>query len=326
MVTSQAAKIKTLENNLTILNTKMDKVLEHFSNGVPNASTPKVCEDISNVWLDKEKLEKVKAPAPKPVLVLKKSNDEEKSKENLEIVESAIMTNGISIVESYKNKTGDLMVVCESSETREELKNIVLSSNEEIVLNMPKEMKPGITIVGLPKEYKKEEILNMLVMQNSFIKNFSMSNNLDEHITIYSVKPLKKDPSTYQVFANVSSILREGIRCYRDKVILGLTSCKVYDRYHVKRCNNCQKFGHYAKDCPTKDTHVCGNCSEDHSTNDCKSYERKCINCVRENIDDVKHTTNSFDCPCYIKQQESLKKKQNEASLNLKWTNTIPYR
>ena len=103
-------------------------------------------------------------------------------------------------------------------------------SKAEIVLGTPKELKPGISIVGLPKEYTKEEIENMLMMQTSFIKKFSMSNNIDEHISIHAVKPLKINPSCFQVFANVSCILREGIRCYKNKVILGLTSCKIYDR------------------------------------------------------------------------------------------------
>ena len=286
----------------------------------------KVPDKVTSVWLDMEKLETVKAPPPKSVLIVKKAGDDKITKENKDVVENAIMSNSIAIVDSYKNTSGDLMVVCESDEGRDELSNIVKLSKAEIVLGTPKELKPGITIVGLPRDYTKEEIKNMLVMQNSFIKNFSMSNNIDEHISIHAVKPLKNNPSCFQVFANVSCILREGMRCYKDKVILGLTSCKIYDRYHIKRCNNCHKFGHYARDCPTIDTHICGKCSENHLTNDCQSYARKCINCVRNNIDEVEHATNSYQCPCYMKQQESLKKKLNEVSLNLKWTNVIPNR
>ena len=324
-VMTQNVEFMDLRNKVGKMEDKLDKIMNLLTNKSPTVNHSTLAsKDITSVWHNKEKLEKVKASAEKPVLIVKKSDDEMKTKENVAVVENAMIENNISIVDSYKNKTGDLMVVCESNEIMEELKNIVLSINDEIVLDTPKEIKPGITIVGLQKEYKKEEIIDM-VMQNSFIKNFSRSNNLDEHLSIYSVRPLKKDPSSFQAFANVSSILREGIRCHKDKLILGLTSCKVYDRFHVKRCNNCQKFGHYVRDCPTKDAHICGNCTEGHSTYDCDSYVRKCINCVRENIDDVMHPTNSFDCPCFVKQQEFLKKKQQEASLNLKWSNTIPH-
>ena len=142
-----------------------------------------------------EKLETVKAPPPKSVLIVKKAGDDEKTKENKDVVENAIMSNSNAIVDSYKNIFGDRMVVCESDEGRDELSNIVKLSKAEIALGTPKELKPGITIVALPKkypkEYTKEEIKNMLVMQNSFIKHFSMSNNIDEHISIRAVKPLK---------------------------------------------------------------------------------------------------------------------------------------
>ena len=104
-----------------------------------------------------EKLETVKAPPPKSVLIVKKAGDE-KTKENKDVVENAIMSNSIAIVDSYKNTSGDLMVVCESDEVGDELSNIVKLSKAEIVLGTAKELKPGITIVGLPKEYTKEEI------------------------------------------------------------------------------------------------------------------------------------------------------------------------
>ena len=76
------------------------------------------------------------------------------------------MNNNIPLIESCKNKSADLMVVCESQDTRDELENLLTSSNEEIVMSTPREIRPAITVVGFPKEYKKEEITNMLVLQN----------------------------------------------------------------------------------------------------------------------------------------------------------------
>ena len=136
----------------------------------------------------------------------------------------------------------------------------------------------------------------MLVMQNSDIKKFAENTNIEEHITIYAFACIKRDPECFQVFANVIAILREGFRNLKDKVTLGLTKCKVYDRY-VKRCNNCQKYGHYAKDCETPDEKVCGLGSEEHSTRDCESFARRCINCVREGNEEAHHHTSSHVCP-----------------------------
>ena len=89
-------------------------------------------------------------------------------------------------------------------------------------------------------------------MQNGFIRKFGMSNDINDHIKVHSVKSLKNNALCFQVFCDVSRVLREGLRHFKDKVTLGLKSCKVYDRYNVKRCFNCQKFGHYATNCPKR--------------------------------------------------------------------------
>ena len=73
----------------------------------------------------------------------------------------------------------------------------------------------------------------MLVAQNSHIKKFAVLNNINDHIKIYAIRPLKNNESLFEAFANVSSVLREGFHHNKDKVTLGLTTCKVYDRYTV---------------------------------------------------------------------------------------------
>ena len=72
-----------------------------------------------------------------------------------------------------------------------------------------------------------------------------MVNDLKDHIEIHDVKPTRAKPSVYQAFASVSEALRKGFSNYKDKVTIGLQTCKIYDRFHVKRCNNCQGLGHY---------------------------------------------------------------------------------
>ena len=152
----------------------------------------------------------------------------------------------------------------------------------------------------------------MLVMQNQFIKKFSAVNKIDEHINIHVIKPLKNKPTVFQILASVSPVLRDGLRIHKDKVVIGLLPCKIYDRKQVRRCNNCQKFGHFAKECPTLDDPKCGKCGEDHRTDSCSSENRKCINCVRGNLPDTNHAAFYYKCPCVIKHQEdSLNSKRN---------------
>ena len=174
-----------------------------------------------------------------------------------------------------------------------------------------------ITIVGLPKKYSNTEIENMLTVQNDFVKEFSQVNNMKDHFKVIAIRPLKNNPSLYQIFANVSTILREGFNHYNDKITLGLNSCKIYDRYHVKRCYNSQKFGHYAKDCPNSDVPCCGKCGDAHCTNDCTSNMKRCVNCTYEGNADSSHYTFDLKCPVLIKQQKLLKDKLDKTNLNM---------
>ena len=185
-------------------------------------------------------------------------------------------------------------------------------------------MRSSITIVGLSKEYNKDEVLQILPMQNDFIRKFTVSNNIEDHITIYAIRPLKNNPSRFQVFASVSPVFHQGLRHHQNKVTLGLISCRVYDRYHVKRCNYCQGFGHYARDCPNSNSPTCGNCSGEHQTSNCSSTIRKCTNCSRSNINNSDHAATSSECPSFTKQVNQLKHKLSRDHLNLPSNNYIP--
>ena len=137
------------------------------------------------------------------------------------------------------------------------------------------------------------------------MKKFSNLNKLEDHFKIHIVKPLKNNPALFQVFASVSPVMREGFKEFQDKVIIGLKTCKVYDRVQVKRCFSCQGFDHYIKDCPSE-LH-CGKCTGSHKTADCTSDERKCINCVKNKVQDVNHSVFFHDCPSLHKHQQQLK-------------------
>ena len=122
----------------------------------------------------------------------------------------------------------------------------------------------------LPKEYKKEEIIDMLVMQHGFIKTFSVSNKMDEHVLVQAIKPLKNNPNCYKVFTKVNPVLRQH---YDEKITLGLSTCKAYDRFHGKRFYNRQNSAQYAKE--YTNTVIYCNCSEDHPTNQCSNLAKE---------------------------------------------------
>ena len=52
-----------------------------------------------------------------------------------------------------------------------------------------------------------------------------------------------------------------------------MRSCAVYDQWYVKRCNKCQLFGHYAKQCGNRA--CCGYCAADDHGSDLSHVQIK---------------------------------------------------
>ena len=72
---------------------------------------------------------------------------------------------------------------------------MISNVDSEIVAYAPKDSRHSVTIIGLLQKYTKDDIIKMLVMQNSDIKKFAENTNIKEHITIYAITGIKRDPS-----------------------------------------------------------------------------------------------------------------------------------
>ena len=131
------------------------------------------------------------------------------------------------------------------------------------------------------------------------------------------MKPLKNNPEKFQAFASASQVLREGISKLKDKLVMGVNSCKVYDRTQTKRCNICQKFGHFMGHCPTPSNPNCGKCGDEHESNKCTATDRSCINCKRNNLEHRSHSAFYHKCPSLLKFQELLEQSKRTDDLNL---------
>ena len=310
---TETSRVSALENRMMGVDQKLAEILTLMSAQNLKAK-PAVQEPTKNdIWSDKERLATVKAPEPKAVLVISGSSDPEKYQETQELIERVVVENEIPLKESRKNKEGDLVLVCESKTARDELKELVRTADVDLEINSPNSKQISITLVGLPKSYEHEEIMRMLSMQNEFIKMFNIQNDITQHMKIHVVKPCRNNPSVYQVFASVSSVFRDGLKNNKDKVIIGVTMCRVYERQSAKRCNNCQLYGHFAKSCPTPMEPSCAKCGGKHRTDQCTSPSdaRNCINCVRNNEDETDHPVFFHKCPSLVKYQKEVQRKKD---------------
>ena len=156
---------------------------------------------------------------------------------------------------------------------------------------------------------KNKRLLTHLCDKTTSSGKFSETNNINNHILVFAVKPLRNKPELFQAFARVSLTLRKGLKTFNDKVLLGLLTCKIYDQHHIKRCNNCQSFGHFYKKCPDLNTPVCCKCSLDHKTSECHSTHMKCSNCSKAGIPLIEcdHKADDSKCPTLLRAQEKMK-------------------
>ena len=115
----------------------------------------------------------------------------------------------------------------------------------------------------------------------------------------------------YQTLFSISKALRDLFENYNDKVFIGLHSCKIYERFYVKRCYRCQKYGHYIGQC-SDEVLCCGKCAGNHKTTDCQvtleqTDKHRCSNCKLANKPD-KHLVSSSSCPIFQEEQIKIKK------------------
>ena len=313
-------RINILETKMKGIDSQLKEICSMLKStpakSVERQIKPREIPEVNSIWNDTEKLATVKAPPSTAVLVVPKIVDQIAQDANNIIIEKAVVENNIPLKETYTNKSGDLVLVCESTEMRDELKNIVRTAKQDISMNTPKAKEHSIAIVGMSREYSIEEIKKLIIQQNTLIKRFTEANNLDEHLKIHSVKPTRNNGNKYQLFASVSQIFREGLKKAKDKLIIGVTSCKIYERTQTKRCNNCQKFGHFKSNCPTPGTPSCGKCSGDHASNDCTTEERRCVNCKRNGLEHFSHSAFYHKCPSLLKFEELLEQSKKTDHLN----------
>ena len=319
-------RIRRMERNMELITAELTAIKDLLSKDTQSATSVTASAAIatssaaasnstgnkeakSSIW-SSENLALVKAKPAESVLIINKAQDVETDKANKEMVETSVIESKIPVKKSFQSKNGNLVVVCNSSESRDTLKNQLTAANRALEMRSPGENRSVISIVGLTRNYNKEEVIELL-KQNYFLGQFAENNNLEDHIKVISVKPLKGKDDVFQAFARVSKVIRQGLKTFKDRITMGITTCKIYDQFNVKRCNNCQGYGHFYKDCPTPETNVCANCGNDHSTKDCTSTAKNCVNCSKAGKSDCEHRSDDPKCPTLCQQQEKIKANLN---------------
>ena len=305
-----SARVRVLEQTVLETNNKLVEITD-LLNSVLKRSENK------NSYAGAAKNEN--KPCPCPIIIDKITGGEVESEEardnNIrEVTEAAVQVKA-GVNRSFVNKAGQTVIVCDSEKSKKALLPHVEKVFKQRNIKTPDPRLPSISIPFIDKKYENEELLNVLMRQN---EDRGIPFSSDNAKVLFSA-PMKNKPGYFQAVLRVSESIRDRIATNNNRLCIGLTSCPVYDRFFVKRCNRCQGLNHFQNDnggCKRKK--VCALCSEEHDTIGCVTDvdHYRCNNCVNADKDEFSHATYSSDCAVYIAEQDKLRKTINYYSKN----------
>ena len=300
-------KFNGIESKIDVLNNKVSSITDLLNGGqlpphsvvTPDVSVTGIASSGpgSNVWQNTSKV------------MIMKSN---LGSANLDELEQKIVGEQIQVTNSRRRVNGDIVITCPTSAAAQKIKEIATELLPNHTIKDPLVKFSWINVVGFESNHSIEALYEMLVKNNVCFEflNGKPQSDVKEFLEIKAVKPCLKNPNIFRALLKVSSTLRQVIKRYKDKLRIGLYSCRVYDQApQIKRCNKCQRFGHWVAECSPENGKACCKCgSLEHESMHCNdSSIKRCINCIRANIvnQHPAHTADSSTCPCFNEFRKS---------------------
>ena len=242
---------------------------------------------------------------------------------NLSKVKEAVTKNGIQIIKASVNqKNGDVFVDFPSIEQRDKLVPLLNEATPENTVHTVKNKCPVITIRNVLNFVDEADFIEKIKSQNQSISE-KLAGGSEFSIVFTKQHEMRPgfdhsegntgENTVHQIVARVSEDIRHVIKTAGDKIFVGLSSLRVFDRFYVKSCAQCHRYGHYHADCDS--TPCCGYCgSENHLSKDCPIHQAKeetkykCVNCKDAGKPCDGHSSHWHKCPTYIEQQKKMMK------------------
>ena len=313
-VDALASNVGNLSSDVTSIKEMLEQVISNQPNsglspGQLNPSLspqpPQTSTNTCNVWDDPDK---IKNMITKATMIIDKSPDNSNSKQDLE---NLVVQNGIHVNKIYQNRAGKTVVELPTQSHRS---NLAEKLNEtQVKFTNQDDLLPTISIANMEGEPSRDDLLDKVLQSHPEIKSLVDKGGT---FSILNIRKQNKNDK-FQANVRVSNNIRQFIEIIGDRLYIGLQSCKVHDHFFVKRCNNCQKFGHYVSECKAQKP-TCGICaSEDHQTKDCAHSSIHdhdvCANCKTSKNPALNQNANhrAFDINCGSYKQAQAKLKES---------------
>ena len=222
----------------------------------------------------------------------------------------------IPIKNSLKTKDGKACLFVENEATMNEVRE-ALKDDYNVETNKAKSNKiyPKLKMFDLDTSVYNENDTDKLkadILDKSMgIKCVYETSDID---TLFEV--IFINTKFNYAILKMSEHMRDAIKKQKNRVYLDLTSHITKDNFHVTQCFKCQKFGHKSGSPHCSGIQVCLYCGGNHKSSECKvkddTSKHSCSNCkMTSEFAHQAHThqSNSYQCPVYLKETETVIRK-----------------
>ncbi|XP_074099509.1 uncharacterized protein LOC141527762 [Cotesia typhae] len=275
-----------------------EEVLNRKDNNVPLPNTDSY--NSSNESVSKTPIFKVNPIIVEPLQQQDSNTTINQLKDNIDVAEL-----GINITKLTNRPNGTIVIDVEAEADRTRLTNEIHDklSSTLIVKKFNKKL-PKVKIVKLDQTIMKlndDKIVRDLCIQNQWNDLHDVSNN-DDLVSVVT---------KYTTTNGLGSLILEVHPSLHDKIIksgtvkFGWQKYRIYNHSNIIRCFRCWGFNNFADKCTKNE--ICRLCSGNHNERDCKSDEKKCINCSELNLKltesnfNINHHATYISCSAYLR-------------------------
>ncbi len=236
------SKVDLIDKRVNNLSKSMDEMKDLLSKVVEISSQKPSPEPMKSPTSAPTFSEILQKPLKRSVLILESNADSKKT--DADALDKIIVENAIHVDRKYENKKGETVVVCPTEQDRAVLSDKLTVNLPKIKTHQPPDRCPTISVSNLTESYEENELGKLILQAHPNINSLVVEGEIFE---VMKVKPQIKNNQRFQATIRVGNTIRKIIEGQGDRLYIGSFSCRVFDHFHVKRCNNCQTFGRATK-------------------------------------------------------------------------------
>ena len=306
--------VKSLENKIVNLESDITEIKDILLNKSNSQSPSQIAssnviqsQEQQNIWDDVERVKKIRTKVKSVI----NGGDASKTIVSESDLKTIAREHAIHVDRSYVNDAGETVVVFPTQNDREKLNNKLKESFPDSRVQQIGELLPTISIANISTKVTPQQLTEAVLSYHPEINSYVDSGGVFKVLGNEIRKQNKNE--LFQANVRVSNNIRKFIENNEDRVYVGFGErCKVYDHFHVKRCNNCQKFNHFKDKCEKSNSSTCAHCSGNHASETCQNSTKPgfiptCFNCKSNNHPDTNHKASDTSCPMYKEAQNKLR-------------------